>query len=128
MNEEELARFYEERRGDMSIWSEKPTKAKVRRGGTVVFSLRFDRRELALLRERAEAQGTTLSEFIRRAVVREATAGAPVTVTMLELSPQTGTVRDMYVLDEFNTVRSLPSTVSLTSPRPKSPDTYVLVS
>ena len=74
MNERELAEFYEERRGDMSLWADKPSKANVRRGGTVVFSLRFGRQELELLRKRAEAESITVSELIRRAAMREATS------------------------------------------------------
>lgn len=67
MNEEELARWFDSRRGDTSNWSATPVKATVRRGGTVVFSLRFSPEELELLRQRAEQAGTTISELIRSA-------------------------------------------------------------
>ncbi len=65
MNEKELAEYYEKRRGDTSLWSEKPTKANVRRGGSVVFSIRLKPQELQLLRRRAEEEGRTISELIR---------------------------------------------------------------
>jgi len=71
MTEEELIKFHEEHKGDLSLWSAKPVAAQVKKGSTV-FSLRFSRDELALLRARAELEGVTVAEFIRRAAMREA--------------------------------------------------------
>lgn len=73
MDDKELARFYENGRDDTSLWEERPSKANVRRGGTVVFSVRFDPGELTLLREKAEERGTTVSDLVRRAAIKEAT-------------------------------------------------------
>jgi hypothetical protein len=75
MNDDELAQWFENRRGDTSLWSDAPVKATVRRGGTVVFSLRFSPQELELLRQRAEQAGSTISDLIRSAALR--CAGAP---------------------------------------------------
>jgi len=72
MNEDELAEFFERRRGDTSLWSEKPVKANVRRGGSVVFSVRFSPEELLLLRDRAQEAGTTISRLIRSAALEAA--------------------------------------------------------
>ena len=69
MTNEEKAEFFDSRRGDLSIWSEKPAKAKVRRPGSIVFSVRFSREELEALRAKAEANDLTISEFIRRAAL-----------------------------------------------------------
>ena len=74
---DETAEFYESRRGDMSLWSKEPSKADVTRGGSIVFSLRFNKDELALLRERAAVAGVTISQFIRRAAIRDAKEGQP---------------------------------------------------
>lgn len=75
--EEELARYFEERRGDISMWAAKPTKIRVRRGGpSTVFSVRFTREELNLLQEAADKQGITISELIRAAASREVTRQA----------------------------------------------------
>lgn len=76
MTEAELAKFYEERKGDVSLWERKPAKIRVRRGGpSTVFSLRLAPEELELLFRRAEERGETVSEFIRGAAMKE--AGAP---------------------------------------------------
>ena len=72
MNEDELAEFFERRRGDTSLWSEKPVKANVRRGGSVVFSVRFSPEELLLLRDRAREAGITISGLIRSAALEAA--------------------------------------------------------
>ena len=70
MKEEELAQWFETRRGDTSLWSDTPVKATVRRGGSVVFSVRFSPGELELLRQRAQRAGTTISELVRSAALR----------------------------------------------------------
>ncbi|MFQ5879556.1 MAG: DUF6290 family protein [Dehalococcoidia bacterium] len=79
--EKELAQLFEERRGDMSLWAEKPTRAKVRKGGSVVFSIRFTPDELEMLRRRADVQGITVSELIRQAVL-ESMAEPPQTILL----------------------------------------------
>lgn len=65
---EEAARFYEERRGDATLWSEQPTPAKVKKERMVVFSLRLPAEELEMLRREAEARSLSVSELLRRAV------------------------------------------------------------
>ena len=68
--EAQLVGFFEARRGDLSLWSGKPSKANIKPGGSTVFSVRFSRLELDFLRQRAEAQGVTMSELIRRSVLK----------------------------------------------------------
>lgn len=80
MTEEDIIKFHEEHKGDLSIWADKPVAAQVKKGSTV-FSLRFSRDELALLRTRAELEGVTVAEFIRRAAMRE--AASPLFVSFL---------------------------------------------
>jgi len=87
MDEKELATFYEKRRDDASLWEETPTPANVRHGGTVVFSVRFDPHELTLLREKARERGTTVSELVRRAAIREVTNTYSVHVQVWLLGP-----------------------------------------
>ena len=71
---EELARYFEARRGDVSEWAEKPTRIRVRRGGpSTVFSIRFAKDELSRLQEVADTRGITISELIRTAALKEAT-------------------------------------------------------
>jgi hypothetical protein len=73
MNEEELARFYEERRGDVSLW-DKSRRIRVRRGSpSTVVTMRLAPEELELLYRAAKAEGETMSEFIRRAATDRAT-------------------------------------------------------
>jgi hypothetical protein len=69
MNEDQLAEFFERRRGDTSHWSDVPVRARVRRRGSVVFSVRFTPEELLLLRDRAQEAGTTISSLIRSAAL-----------------------------------------------------------
>ena len=69
-SEEEPARYFDEHRGDVSLWEEKPAKIRVRRGGaSVVFSVRFSKEELAQLQETAGRRGVTISELIRTAAL-----------------------------------------------------------
>jgi len=88
MDEKQLARFYESRRDDTSLWEEKPSKANVRRGGSVVFSIRLDPRELALLREKAQQRHTTVSQLVRRAAITEATKDFSTDVLATVMGPE----------------------------------------
>ena len=75
MTEEELARFYEERRGDTSLWEKKPRPMRVRRGGaSTVFTLRLAPEEMQALYEAAARQDETLSDFIRKGALERAAA------------------------------------------------------
>jgi hypothetical protein len=74
MTEAELARFYEDRRGDMSLW-DKTRRIRVRRGSpSTVFTLRLAPEELEELYRASAIQGETMSEFIRRGALDRATA------------------------------------------------------
>lgn len=74
MSEKELARFYEERRGDVSLW-DKSRRIRVRRGSpSTVFTLRLAPEELEQLYRAAEIQGETMSEFVRKGAVDRAVA------------------------------------------------------
>lgn len=67
MTEEELARFYDERRGDESLW-DNSRRIRVRRGSpSTVFSLRLAPEELEVFYQAAQNEGETMSEFIRKA-------------------------------------------------------------
>jgi hypothetical protein len=67
LTEEELARFYEERRGDTSLWEKKPRRIRASRGGaSTVLTLRLAPEELQQLFEAAARQDETLSDFIRK--------------------------------------------------------------
>jgi hypothetical protein len=77
MSEEEIAQYYDEHRGDTSLWEEKPRQARIRPSeSSIVISVRFSRQELAQVRLRAEQEGKTISEVIRSAVLREQTTVA----------------------------------------------------
>ena len=73
MTEEELARFYEERRGDTSLWEKKPRRMRVRRGEpSTVFTLRLAPEQLQQLYEAAARQDETLPDFIRKGALERA--------------------------------------------------------
>jgi hypothetical protein len=72
LDEEALARYFEERAGDLSIWEEKPIKIRSRRGGpSVVFSVRLTPQELEVIRLAADGN---VSDFIRRVSLERARA------------------------------------------------------
>jgi hypothetical protein len=72
MNEEELARFFEERRGDLSLW-DKSRRIRVRRGSpSSVFTMRLAPEELEQLYRAARIEDETMSEFIRKAAIDRA--------------------------------------------------------
>jgi hypothetical protein len=72
MTEEELARFFEERRGDMSLW-DTSRRIRVRRGSaSTVVTVRLAPEELEQLYRFANSEGETMSEFIRRAAMKRA--------------------------------------------------------
>jgi hypothetical protein len=74
MSEDELARFFEERRGDLSLW-DKTRRIRVRRGSpSTVFTLRLAPEELDQLFRASASQGETMSEFIRRGALERAAA------------------------------------------------------
>ncbi len=74
MTEADLARYFDERKGDLSQWETKPRRIRVRRGGpSTVFSIRFAPEELKLIQLAATIQGMTVSEFVRRASLGAAT-------------------------------------------------------
>jgi hypothetical protein len=80
MTEEELARYYEEREGDVSLWQRKSRPIRVRRGSpSIVLSVRLAPEELEELYEAAERMGETVSDFIRKGALRRARTGEPST-------------------------------------------------
>jgi hypothetical protein len=67
---DELADYYERHAGDVSIWSKKPRKIRVRRGGpSHTFSIRFTPEEMEMLDDAAEKRGVTITELIRSAAL-----------------------------------------------------------
>lgn len=79
MGDNETAEFFEQRRGDMSLWEKEPSKADVRKGTSVVFSFRLTTDELRGLREAAKQRGVNVSELIRSAALREIEEDLPIT-------------------------------------------------
>jgi uncharacterized protein (DUF1778 family) len=71
----------EEAIGDMSDWEEIPNAVR-RHKATSVFSLRIQPSELSLIQKAARRRGESLSEFIRKAAVREAAQDAPGQIAM----------------------------------------------
>lgn len=86
MNERELADEFDRSRGDISLWSTTPSQADVRTG-TVVFSVRFSREELKLLRERAQQEEISVSQLVRRGAMREAREGGPASPVYMHTGP-----------------------------------------
>jgi hypothetical protein len=80
---DDRAAFYEATRGDSAQWSAKAVKAKVRRPGSIVFSIRFSKDELEEVRVKAESEGLKVSEFIRRATLEYPVAGAAASFRIL---------------------------------------------
>jgi hypothetical protein len=77
MSDEEIAKYYEDHKGDMSIWSTTPEKIRRRRGApSTIFSLRIAPEELQELQEAAVRQGRTVSDVIRKGALKEARDGA----------------------------------------------------
>ena len=73
MTESELAKYYEDRMGDVSQWQKKPVKMRIRRGGrSTMFSLRLTSEEMETLQKAAQERDVTLSDFIRSASLKEA--------------------------------------------------------
>ena len=67
MTEEELARFYQEHKGDPSLWQKTPRRMRRHRGEgpTTSFAIRLTPEEIEELQAAAATSQTTLSEFIR---------------------------------------------------------------
>jgi hypothetical protein len=74
LNEEELRRYYESRKGDVSTWAKKPRqlRRKPGEGPTTTFAVRLTPAELRELQTAAEKRDVSLSEFIRSASLGEA--------------------------------------------------------
>jgi hypothetical protein len=86
MTEEELARFYEERKGDLSLWAKDAAAIRRRRGGpSTVFAVRFTPRNWNPCKRRRNV-GTTTSDFIRTAALQAATGSDDSTVSTRLLS------------------------------------------
>ena len=77
MTEAELAEFYQQRRGDTSLWEKKPRPMRRRRGQgpSTSFAVRVTPQELEELAAAAQKAGTTLSDFIRSAALGAARTG-----------------------------------------------------
>jgi len=67
-NERELAKYFEQRKGDASTWPKDATKAQVANEKNVVFSLRLPAEELETLRLLASWRKTSVSDLIRSAI------------------------------------------------------------
>jgi hypothetical protein len=73
MTEAELARFYEENRGNVDLWQKKARQIRVRRGApSTIFSLRLAPEELEEIFGAAEREGSTVSDFIRKGALDRA--------------------------------------------------------
>lgn len=85
MAERDMARYFDERQGDLSLWADKPTPSKVRKGGTIIISLRISKGELELLQSRAQEEGLSLSGLIRRTALRGVGAAASSACSVFDL-------------------------------------------
>ena len=85
-SDEELARYFESRKDDLSQWEEKPRRMRFRRGNaSTVFSIRLTEDELKSVQEAAARMNITVSGFIRDAALKSA-------LTTLELGNNRGPV------------------------------------
>jgi len=69
MSETELRKYFDTNRGDESLWSNQPESARVGKKSSIVFSVRFTADELKAVKEQAGLWQTTISSFIRKAVL-----------------------------------------------------------
>lgn len=78
MTEAELAKFYESRKGDTSLWKKTPKPMRRRRGDgpTTSFAVRLTPEEIEELQTAAETRHTTLSDFIRSSAIAAAREGS----------------------------------------------------
>jgi hypothetical protein len=73
MTEQERAAFYEEHKGDLSLWESKGQKMRVPpEGVSTVFRLPIEPKELEELYWAAKRAGLSLSDFMRRAALDRA--------------------------------------------------------
>jgi hypothetical protein len=77
-SEAERAAYYDGHRAEVEAWPEVPTPpdAKAPKQRSVVVSVRFTREEAAAIERAAEAQGLTLSSYLR-AIARQAAGTEP---------------------------------------------------
>jgi hypothetical protein len=78
--EKELAKHFQEHRGDISTWSTQAVQSKVAKEPAVVFSVRFSPQEIKSLRKEADKRGVTISTYVRDAVLENS---APVGSTCI---------------------------------------------
>ena len=93
LTDEELARYYQERRDDESLWSQTPAPVTIRKEGGTLFSLRLPADELEVFRQQAEKRGTTVSALLRD--------GARL---LLQQDDQPGTIRYSLPLNLYRRV------------------------
>ena len=74
MTESELADFYQEHKGDLSLWQKTPRPMRRRRGDgpSTSFAIRITPAEIEELQAAAALSETTLSDFIRSAALTAA--------------------------------------------------------
>jgi hypothetical protein len=74
MNEEELARLYQEHKGDISLWQKTPRRMRRHRGEgpTTSFAIRLTPEEIEELQSAAVGSQMILSEFIRSSALAAA--------------------------------------------------------
>ncbi len=92
--EKELAEYFERRKDDPGVWSDKAIPVARDKAPTVVFSIRFTKEELRRLQERAREIGVSVSELIRRAATDEIESTTRAT---LVARPKRWMVRDLGV-------------------------------
>ena len=82
-DDQEQQRYYQQERGNESIWSEIPAQVRPRKGSSVLFSLRLPAAELELLRQEAERRDTTVSTLLRegaKLLVRDQGSGESIRI------------------------------------------------
>ena len=75
MNEAELARFYEDHMGDMTLWEEKPLDLPKATAVGTRYTMAIDAKDLTFIARYAFANGLSLDDFIRTAALEAAKAG-----------------------------------------------------
>jgi hypothetical protein len=68
----QMAKLYEERRGDVAGWKPAGKRIRASRGATSVFSVRFTQDELGSVQAAADREGVAVSAYIREAALDSA--------------------------------------------------------
>ena len=73
MSEEELAAFFDEHKGDLSIWESTPVSALTppSDASSIVISVRFNRNEIRRIQRAARKRGMTVGRWIKKLALED---------------------------------------------------------